>query len=267
MTAAAARAAHMIVDHEPYIFVDPLAATLLGDRAEELIGYHRRSGDHPILAGARAQVTCRARLTEERLAQSGVDQYVILGAGLDSYAYRTTVHMRVFEVDHPASQAWKRQRLAAAGITPGSHVSFVPVDFEHWGALVETLPAYGFQVQRPAMVSWLGVTMYLTTAAIDATLRALSPLARGSELVFDYLVPDELRDERGRLYAEQVAVVAAQRGEPWHTFLTPSRVSAWLGEHGWSTIVHKGQSDFVELAGRSDSLQPSTLAMLAHARR
>ena len=101
MTAAAARAAHLIVDSPPPIFADTLAATILGDRADEFIDYHRNHGDHPVLAGARAQVVCRSRFTEDVLARragQGVDQYVILGAGLDSYAYRANSAVRVFEV-------------------------------------------------------------------------------------------------------------------------------------------------------------------------
>ena len=122
LTAAAARAAHLIVDGQPTIFADTLAAALLGDRAEELIGYHRLHGTHPVLVGARVQVTCRSRYAEDALARAigaGVTQYVILGAGLDSFAYRGGLlagRVRVFEVDHPASQEVKRAALAAAGI-------------------------------------------------------------------------------------------------------------------------------------------------------
>ena len=132
-TAAAARAAHLLVDAAPVIFSDTLAATLLGDHAEELLAYHRLHGTHPVLAGARAQAACRSRFTEERLlrSNSGIDQYLILGAGLDSFAYRTPPgRFRVFEVDRPATQAAKRELLEAAGITAPDSVTFVAVDFE-----------------------------------------------------------------------------------------------------------------------------------------
>lgn len=114
LTAAAARAAHPIVDQAPFIFVDPLAGTLLGTRADELLDYHRRHGGHPVLSGARTQVTCRSRYTEDRLADAigrGIGQYVLLGAGLDSFAYRSPLagRVRVFEVDHPATQEYKRR--------------------------------------------------------------------------------------------------------------------------------------------------------------
>jgi methyltransferase (TIGR00027 family) len=110
LAAAAARAAHLVVDREPLIFRDPVAADLIGEPGAEMVGYHRRSGDHIVLAGTRTQVTVRSRWTERRLAEladGGLDQYVILGAGLDSFAYRSPLvdRMRVFEVDHPATSA------------------------------------------------------------------------------------------------------------------------------------------------------------------
>ena len=118
LTAAAARAAHLIVDGEPVIFADTLAEAMLGERAEEFIAYHRAHGTHPVLAGARTQVTCRSRYAEDSLArgiEGGIGQYVLLGAGLDSFAYRSPLagQVRVFEVDHPATQEHKR-RVAGA---------------------------------------------------------------------------------------------------------------------------------------------------------
>ncbi len=120
LTAAAARAAHLIVDSEPVIFADTLAQALLADRAEELISYHRAHGAHPVLAGARAQVTCRSRYAEDRLADAvgrGIGQYVLLGAGLDSFACRSPLaeRVRVFEVDHPATQEYKRRAWETTG--------------------------------------------------------------------------------------------------------------------------------------------------------
>ncbi len=266
LTAAAARAAHLIVDGEPRVFDDPLAATLLGGRADELIDYHRRHGDHPILAGARTQATWRARHTEARAVHSGLDQYVILGAGLDSFAYRTTVHMRVFEVDHPASQRWKRQRLADAGIAEPATVRYLAVDFER-DDLLAGLTAAGFDPTRPALVGWLGVSMYLTGTAIDRMLAQLGRLAPGSELVFDYFVPESMRDEDGRQYADQVGAMAAQRGERWQSVFTPAEVTQRLSRHGFTMVTHHAQHDAAELVGRTDALRPSTLARLAHARR
>jgi len=123
---------------------------------------------------------------------------VILGAGLDSFGYRSDLagRVRVFEVDHPATQRWKRQVLAAARIPVPAGLTFVPVDFES-DALAERLAQGGFDPSRPALVSWLGVTMYLTRAAIGQTLAVIGRLAPGTEVVADYMLPAGLRDEAG----------------------------------------------------------------------
>ena len=228
LTAAAARAAHLVVDGEPCIFADTLASALLGGRAEEFIGFHRSHGGHPVLATARAQVTSRNRYTEDRLADSGLRQYLILGAGLDSYAYRHPASgVRVFEVDHPATQRWKRRALAAAGIAVPETVTFVPVNFERaspgGGLLAASLRGAGLDLARPALVSWLGVMMYLTGDAIEQTLADLGALAPGTEIVADYMLPAGLRDDAGDDYVSQVMPFAAERGEPWRSFFTPGR--------------------------------------------
>jgi methyltransferase (TIGR00027 family) len=266
MTAAAARAAHLIVDGPPPIFADTLAATMLGDRAGEFVDYHREHGDHPVLAGARAQAVCRSRFTEDVLAQrvsQGVGQYVILGAGLDSYAYRSNAAVQVFEVDHPATQAWKRGLLASAGITESA--TMVPVDFET-DSLSEALVAHGFDVSQPAVVSWLGVTLYLTEAAIGSTLGVVGGFAPGTDIVVDYMLPAGLRDAAGDTYVELVAPMSAQRGEPWLTFLAPEQMSALLSEHGFGPAEHVDQRDVTDWTGRTDALRPNTLSMLANAR-
>lgn len=271
LTAAAARAAHLIVDGDPPIFADVLAAALLGDLADEFIGYHRAHGTHLVLSTARAQATCRSRYTEDRLADGvrrGVTQYVILGAGLDSFGYRSDLarRVRIFEVDHPATQRWKRQRLAAARIPTPAGLTFVPMDFES-DSLAERLAHGGFDPARPALISWLGVTMYLTGAAIGQTLAVIGRFAPGTEIVADYILPAGIRDEAGDSYAEQVMPVAAQRGEPWLTFLSSDDMSGLLEEHGFGFIEHVRQRACVEAAvwDRSDSLRPIDLSRLAHA--
>ena len=281
--AAAARAAHLIVDREPVIFADELAAILLGEQAEEFISYHRLHGTHLVLSSARAQAVCRSRFTEDHLAarvRDGVSQYVILGAGLDSFAYRPQPaaggpaaggpagrgRIRVFEVDHPASQQWKRGRLAAAGIAVPDHVSLVPLDFER-DPLAGRLRQAGFDPGRPALVSWLGVTMYLTQAAISQTLAEIGTFAPGTQLITDYMLPAALRDETGNTYADLVAPTAAERGEPWLTFLAPDDMSALLERHGFGAIAHVRQRDSVPAAlwDRTDALRPAALSVLARA--
>jgi methyltransferase (TIGR00027 family) len=274
LTAAAARAAHLFVDGEPVIFADTLASALLGERAEELLSYHTSHGTHPVLAGARAQVTCRSRYTEDALARAvggGVTQYVVLGAGLDSFAYRSGGlaggrRVRVFEVDHPATQDWKRRALAHARVTVPDGVTFVPADLTA-DALPGLLAAAGFDGSAPALVSWLGVTMYLTQPAISQTLAELGTLAPGTELITDYMLPAGLRDQDGQSFADQVAPIAAQHGEPWLTCPTPDEMSAQLTAHGFGQVRHISQQDSISprLWARPDTLHPVRLSMLAHA--
>ena len=271
MTAAAARAAHLLVDSEPRIFADSLAALLLGDEAETYLRYHREHGDHPLLAGTRAQATCRSRFTEDQLALAaarGTAQYVILGAGLDSFACRSELagRLRVFEVDHPATQQRKRAALAAAGLAEPPTLTWVPVDFET-GELIAALTAAGLDPDAPAFVSWLGVTMYLTAEAIGATLASLSRLAPGSELVTDYMLTADLRDADGVAYADLVMPDSERRGEPWLSFFTPEQMTGLLTRHGFTGVRHVRQRDAVSAAlwDRTDLLRPIELSRLCHA--
>jgi methyltransferase (TIGR00027 family) len=265
-TAAAARAAHLIVDDDPPIFADTLAAAMLGERAGELIGFHRAHGTHPILSGARAQVTCRSRYTEDSLADGigrGTGQYVILGAGLDSFARRSRLadQVRIFEIDHPATQEWKR-RIAP---TP-ENVSFVPVDFTR-DSLRGRLGAAGFDFAAPAFVSWLGTTMYLEEHAIEQTLSVTGGFAPGSEVIVDYILPAGLRDAAGDSYAEQVGQASAEQGEPWLSLFAPDDMAARLRRHGFGPVRDVRQRDMIPAAAwdRTDSLRPAELSRIAHA--
>jgi methyltransferase (TIGR00027 family) len=244
LTAAAARAAHLIVDAEPHIFADTLAESLLGDRAEELLAYHRLRGDHPILAGARAQVVCRSRITEDLVA--GFDRYVVLGAGLDTFAYRST-GVEVVEIDRPATQEWKKAALDKAGLFAGATYLTSVTELKGAGR---------------TLVSWLGVTMYLTADELDSTLAALPPC----ELVVDHMLPEGLRDEAGEAYVAGVAPVAAQHGEPWRSFLSSEDMAALLDKHGFDVVRHVRQWDVPEMLDRADSLRPASLSVITHAR-
>jgi methyltransferase (TIGR00027 family) len=270
--AAAARAAHLIVDRPPLIFADTLAEALLGAQAEELLGYHRAYGDHLVLAAARAQTACRSRYTEERVSRairSGIRQYVILGAGLDTFAHRCELarQVRVFEVDHPATQQDKRDRLAAADVPIPGNVTYVPLDFER-GTLASGLRAGGFDPSQPAIVAWLGVSMYLTADALGDTLGAISAFAPGTQLVMDYMLPKDMRDTAAQQYADAVASFAADRGEPWQTFLTPADLTALLSGCGFESIEHVRQHEMLDAAmwDRQDALVPLDLSRIAHAR-
>lgn len=270
LTAAAARAAHLIVDNEPVIFADTLAKEILGDRAEELISAHRDSATHPVQAGARTEVTCRSRFTEERVSAAvsrGVSQYVILGAGLDSFAYRSGRAVRVFEVDHPATQDIKQWLLRRARIPVPGNLAFVATDFADPASVVSLLVSAGLDRDRPAVVSWLGVIVYLPAAAITDTAAAIGALAPGTELIADYLLPAHLRDEAARDFAGQVGANAGAKGEPWLSFLAPEDLTAVLRSGGFGDIRHVPQRAAIpgQLWNRTDALRPMSLSCLVHA--
>lgn len=274
LMSAAARAAHLLVDETPSIFADTLAQIFLGERAEELLGYHRSYGGHPVLSGARTTAVTRSRYTEDRLAElagRGVDQYVILGAGLDSFAYRSELAgaVRVFEVDKPTTQHWKRALLVETGTTVPPSARFVPVDFqkESVRSLTDHLVRAGFDQGRPALVSWLGVTMYLTSEAIRQTLAVISGFAPGTELIVEHILPAALRDEAGQSYARNVMAAAAEQGEPWQTCLSIEQMDALLLEHRLQPIEYAQQRETIDPSEwvRTDALRPFELSVLARA--
>jgi methyltransferase (TIGR00027 family) len=268
LTAAAARAAHLIVDDPPVIFADTLATTLLGARAAELIAYHRQHAAHPVLSAARAQVVCRSRFTEDRL--DGCGQYLLLGAGLDTFACRQPAArrngLRVFEVDQAATQQWKRSAWRAAGITEPDFLTYVPADLSD-GSLEAALRGGGLDFGRPVTVSCLGVIMYLDRQAISSTLTALAALAPGSELIIDYMLPAGLRDEAGDCYVEMVMPFSAGGGEPWRTFLAPEEMADLLAGHGFAVTGHVRQADAIPSGywARTDSLAPIGLSVITTA--
>jgi methyltransferase (TIGR00027 family) len=228
--AAAARAAHLIVDHEPVIFADELAATLLGEQADELISYHRMHGTHLVLSCARAQVLCRSRFTEDHLAacvRRGLTQYVILGAGLDSFAYRTESAVRVFEVDHPATQQWKRDLLNKNSIATPRSLTYAPVDFEHQ-QLTAQLAAAGHDASKPTFFAWLGVVPYLTHAAFRSTLTLIASAPVGSGVVMDYGQPRSALPFLEKLAHDSLASRVQLAGEPFQLFFTPLEMAAEL---------------------------------------
>jgi methyltransferase (TIGR00027 family) len=193
----------------------------------------------------------------------------LLGAGLDTFAYRSPLaaRLRVFEVDHRRTQDWKRSALAAARIDIPGNVSFVGADLVI-DSLPDALAAVGFDVGQPAVVSWLGVTMYLDRDAILRAFSFLASCAPGTELIADYMLPASLRDESGNMYVDLVSPVATERGEPWLSFLSPDEMTAILAGHGFSAARQVRQRDAVpaKLWRRTDSLQPSELSMIACAR-
>jgi methyltransferase (TIGR00027 family) len=238
------RAAHQLYDR-PAIFEDPLALKILSDESAARV---RSSAEEqtPFARGFRAYIATRARFAEEELARSveqGVRQFVVLGAGLDTFAYRNPFpELRVFEVDHPDTQAWKRQRLHHAGIAIPESMRFAPVDFER-DTLAHGLEAAGFQCEKPAFFSWLGVVPYLTRNAAFATLRFIAGLPRGSGVVFDYTIPRELMNEMERRAFEVLAERVARAGEPFRLFFDPVRLAADLRELGFNEVEDQSAAE------------------------
>jgi methyltransferase (TIGR00027 family) len=226
------RAAHQLHDARPLVFEDSLAVRILGPGyAEEL----RRTPDsdrRPFSASLRAWMVARARLAEDVLAAAietrQVTQYLVLGAGLDTFACRNErADLRVFEVDHPATQAWKRQMLAVAGIVPPPTAAFVAVDFET-DSLRARLSEAGFDFAKPTVTAWLGVVPYLTEDAFRATMRVLARLPARSEVVFDYAQPREVLPPEEQLQRDSLMARVAQVGEPFVLFFTPESLAEEL---------------------------------------
>lgn len=230
LSAARYRAEHQELDGG-CIFRDPLARALVGDDAGPVAEY-LPTDTHERLRGFLA---ARSRFAEDALAEAveaGTGQVVILGAGLDTFAYRNPFPaVRVFEVDHPDTQAWKRERLARADIRIPATVAYVPVDFEH-DRSDRALFAAGLDPARPVFVIWLGVTVYLTRAAIEQTLAQLGRLAPGSRVVFDYGAPTPAPSPEVRALVEERMRRLAAIGESWISFFTPQEIERLLADHG-----------------------------------
>jgi methyltransferase (TIGR00027 family) len=240
------RAAHQLYDDAPLVFADPLALRILTtDALAELQKREEMERTHPFARGMRAFLCARSRFAEDALGQAvanGVRQYVVLGAGLDTYAGRSalpecSVHpaLRIFEVDHPATQAWKRTCLEQAGLHVPNTVTFVPVDFES-ERLMDRLAASGFDAGAPAFCSWLGVLPYLTREAAEGTLRALGSLVAGSGVAFDYAVARESLSPKQQAAYDWLAERVARAGEPFRLGFEPAKLGQLLLECGFTRV-------------------------------
>lgn len=235
------RALHQTVDGDPKILTDPIAPRLLDPDDDRK--WLAPLLNHPFAKQLRAGFVLRSRYAEDCLAeaaQRGVGQYVILGAGLDTFAYRQPPwggQLRIFEVDQPLTQDWKRSRLTAANIEIPSNLTFAPIDFEKM-SLADGLKASSFAFNVPTFCSCLGVTQYLTSDAIDDTLRFVLSLPASSEIVFSFVVPQEALSGIEADLAALAAQRAAEVGEPWLTRLSPDQFAAKLRALGFTQIAH-----------------------------
>ena len=250
LATAYARAFHQMVDR-PLILTDPYAARVLGLSPDELAATSESSTDAAV-AGAmqrprRLFFAARARVAEDRVAAAwgrGVRQVVVLGAGMDTFALRNPhAGLRVFEVDHPATQAWKRRRLAEAGLDIPETMTLVPVDFET-DLLATELESAGMSRFEPVVFVWLGVVYYLTSDAVDATLDYIAGQARPSEVVFDYLQPPGGDEDASRLRERADRLAAA--GEPWFSYFTPANLRAKLARLGFDDIRDRSAAEVVD---------------------
>ena len=230
------RAAHQVLDHGS-ILKDPFAMTILGEDENDVLQF---ATAHPLASIGRLFTAARSRIAEDALSRAverGLRQIVILGAGLDTFALRNPHSAReilVYEVDHPATQEWKRQRLADAEIALPPWLVFVPVDFERED-LGEKLLAAGLQQNSPAFFSWLGVVPYLTDEAIGRTLDYIASV-ENSEVVFDYMEPPEAFSDELRQLEKARAEQLKKIGERSVSRFEPAGIAAILRSHGFCEI-------------------------------
>jgi methyltransferase (TIGR00027 family) len=234
--AARLRAAHQVLD-QASILADPLAVRILGPDHETSFADARDHASGPRL---RWFIAARSRIAEDALSvavQHGARQLVVLGAGLDTLAFRTPLaeRLRIFEVDHPATQAWKRERLAAAAIRVPRTLTFVPVDFERQ-TLAEALPAAGFAAAERSFFSWLGVVPYLTEPAVFSTLAFVARLSGGAEVVFDYVNPAASIAPAGRIAHLALAERVAGLGESMRCYFDTERLCTELRAIGFRHV-------------------------------
>jgi methyltransferase (TIGR00027 family) len=242
--AAGLRAAHQVLDGAA-IFSDPLALRILGADAEALL---REAEADPSRQRLRWFIAIRSRIAEDALAaavQRGVSQLVVLGAGLDTYAYRAppSQDLRIFEVDHPATQAWKRERLIEAAIPLPAALTFVPIDFER-ETLADGLAAAGLDSTQQTFFTWLGVVPYLSDEAIFATLRTIAGLPGGAQVVFDYVNPAaSVADPERRAAHEALSARVAALGERIRNHFDSAALHVRLKALGFREIEDMGWAE------------------------
>jgi methyltransferase (TIGR00027 family) len=264
------RAAHQLLD-DPKVFDDPVAIRIIGkESALSLQDDPRQFETTRLSPYLRAFMAARSRYAEDELAigvRNGVSQYVVLGAGLDTFAYRNPHPVQVFEVDHPATQGWKRARLEETGITLPDDLTFAPVDFETQ-TLEEGLRSAGYDPGKCTFFSWLGVTEYLTAEAVKATLRFIASAPVGSGIVFDYMISPLLLTPAQRSVFDALAQRVASAGEPWQAFFDPESLIRDLQVMGFGHVEDKGPEEINAkyFNNRKDGLRVGSLSHVMIAR-
>jgi methyltransferase (TIGR00027 family) len=259
------RALHVELDAPPHVLDDTVGLRLAAPDPD----WRSRGDMHPDGTRAfRASIVGRARYLDDLVteqAAAGVGQYVILGAGLDSFAQRhPEVPVRIFEVDQPGTQEWKRRRLADIGYPAGGNLQFVPVDFERGESWPEALAASGFDTSSRAVVSSTGVSMYLTRSATEVILRQVAALADGSVLAMTFMLPVDLVDPSERALQENVEQAAAASGTPFISHYSPAEMVQMCRDAGFSAVHHVSPDELTQryFSGRTDDLRPPTAEQL-----
>lgn len=264
------RAAHQLIDGEPKVLADPIAEKLLHPMARDWLATNPAELQAPAARALRSHVVTRSRFAEDRLQEAvarGVRQYVLLGAGLDSFAYRQpawAADLRIFEIDHPSSQRDKQERLRSAGIVPPENLVWAGIDFEHT-SLRDGLIQSGFDPSAPAFMSCLGVLVYLEEAAVNQVFSFVASLPPSSEIAFTFSGPEqEAKDPSHPSLASRVAAL----GEPFRSYLLEDELVPKLTGFGFSevTLLTPEQTRERYFQGRSDGLPAPRRSRIASAR-
>jgi methyltransferase (TIGR00027 family) len=254
------RALHVQLDAPPHLIEDEIGLLIAAPEA----GWRDRPDMHPTgTGGYRVAMVARTRFVEDLLVDERIGQYVVLGAGLDTFVQRhpeLSDSVRVFEIDQPGPQAWKRQRLDELGYSVPEHLRLVPVDFETHDDWWQALLGAGFDAGTRALVSSSGVSMYITKSATAATLRQLATMAPGSVVAMTFMLPFELVDEAERPGLERAALGSHASGTPWISFYAPDEIAALAEEAGLCDVRYVPTEALAEryLVGRADGLRAAS---------
>jgi methyltransferase (TIGR00027 family) len=252
------RAAHQLYDAQPLVFDDPIAVPILGDTYAEELHRTPTRPDRPFSVALRAFLVARSRYAEDNLARAlarGVTQYVLLGAGLDTFAHRNPhPHLRVFEVDHPATQQWKRELLATGDMPAPANLTYVPVDFERQ-SLPEQLNSAGFNPLNATFFAWLGVVPYLTLEAFRFTINFIAAQPDGTGVVLDYSQPRSALPFLEKLAHDSLASRVQLAGEPFQLFFTPTEIASELTAFRDLEDLGSSQINARYFTGRTDNLK------------
>jgi methyltransferase (TIGR00027 family) len=270
MSAAVGRGTHRLWDNAPWIFDDPFALVLVGPTWPDFATAIRAIVPSAIFRQGHAFLQIRSRYPEDRLAQSRYEQYVVLGAGLDSFAWRCPEmlrKLRFFEVDHPATQDWKRARASSLGLPISPNHVFVPVDLDT-SNLDTALTQAGFDWSVPTLFCWVGTTMYLEPSAVGTTLAVVSRCASGSEIALSYNLTSEFMDEPGRQFLRAITPKLADQDEPVRNGFSPNEMEGLVSSAGLVVADHPTSAELAAryCATRDDDLKPSQLERLIAAK-